>query len=442
MATLWAYVAYVRKSYWTRYVVLLICYTAGLMAKPMLVTLPFVLLLLDFWPLGRVPGLHLIREKAPLFALAAVSSVVTFIVQRQGGAMTRLDFIPFGLRISNALWSYLAYIGKMIWPTRLAVFYPLPHEIPFMRAAVSLLVLTGMTFAVIRNARNRPYLATGWFWYLGTLVPVIGIVQVGVQSTADRYTYLPLIGLFIAITWGITDFAERWPAAKRALPFAAGLVIAASAITAQAQVRHWENSTTLWTHTLNVTKDNYFADASLGYVLWTQGKLDEAIEHYKAALQIRSDFAEAHNNLGVALARQGKLQEAITEFSEAVRINPAWTDAQRNLDATRAREQHSAGADEQLARFYDAVRANPNDVSAHNNLGAALAEQNRVDDAIREFSEALRILPNNPDLHYNLAAMLQRKNRFEEAREHLKTALKIDPHHEDAKRLLDDLMKQ
>jgi Tfp pilus assembly protein PilF len=435
MITLWTYVNYVRETTWSRYCILIACYALGLMAKPMLVTLPFVLLLLDLWPLRRPLN---IREKVPMFAMAGMSSVVTFFVQRASGAVVHLDFIPLSLRVGSAVGAYLAYIGQMFLPARLAVFYPLPHSVSMLTLAVGLLALAALTVVTILMMRTRPYLTVGWLWYVGTLVPVIGLVQVGVQSRADRYTYIPFIGLFVAIAWGMPELVDRLSLPKSILPAAAVASVLACGVIAHAQLRHWTNSTTLWTHTLDVTNENYFAHASLGYVLWTEGKLDEAIVHYKEALRIRPVFAEAHNNFGVALARQGHLDEAVGEFLEAVRIEPGFKDAQNNLNATQAKLKERKDA---ITPYAEAVRLNPDSVEAHNNLGAAFAQQDRIDEAIREFTEALRIVPGNPDLLFNIAIMFQRKGQKDQAIQHLKSALSANPQHEDARRALDELMR-
>ncbi|MFH1673236.1 MAG: hypothetical protein ABIF87_07410 [Pseudomonadota bacterium] len=274
------------------------------MSKPMIVTLPFVLLLMDYWPLGRLrlgqsnkdrgleiqetPVIRLIWEKVPLFAFTAISSVVTFYAQQAGGAVADLDKLPLTIRITNALVSYVGYMGKMIWPQRLAVFYP--HEgMPLVwQAILACLLLVGISVFVIREARRLPYLATGWLWYLGTLVPVIGIVQVGAQSMADRYTYVPLIGLFIIVSWGAADLMKRWRYQRHTLSISAGVVLLALAIGTWSQARHWQNSVALFTHALEVTSDNYLA----------------------------------HYNLGKAYGELGRFQEEFKEYQEAIRINP------------------------------------------------------------------------------------------------------------------------
>ena len=375
LLTLRGYVAYVRHPRVGRYLMVLALFALGLMAKPMLVTLPFVLLLLDVWPLRRLavgPGsghrptsptfidrraaLEVVREKVPLLVLTVASSVVTFMVQRQGGAVLRLEEFPFGQRAANALVSYVAYTGRTVWPTGLAVFYPYPHALPEWQVIGSVLVLLGVTVGVIRLVRPAPYLLVGWFWYLGTLVPVIGLVQVGGQGLADRYTYIPLIGLFIILAWGIPDALARWPHRRIALPIAAGLAIVACMGLASHQVRYWKNSEALWTRAVDVTGDNWIAHGQLGNVLARSGRTEEAMAHYAEALRMSPDYAEAHNNLGVALAAQGRIDEAMREFQEALRTRPDYADAHFNVAAVLARKGQLAEATTHLET---AIRLNP-----------------------------------------------------------------------------------
>ena len=425
MLTLWAYVGYVRRPRLGRYLVVFLLFALGLMAKPMLVTLPFVLLLLDVWPLNRMslgadsPGrsglallwdqrsvvLRLVWEKLPLLALTVASSIGTFVVQRRGGAVFGLDTIPLSLRAGNALVSYVEYIGKMLWPAGLAVLYPYPRSLPGWWVAGAILGLIGGSLAVIWAARRHPYLPVGWLWYLGTLVPVIGLVQVGNQAMADRYSYVPLLGLFLMVGWGIPELLAHWPDRSRALPAAAVVAILACAITAGGQVQYWKSSIALWGHTLEVTTENSVAHNFLGNALANDGKISEAIVHYSEALRIKPDFVETHNNLGIALGVQGKSNEAMAHFSEALRINP---------------------------RFE----------VAHNNLGVALANQGRIDEAIREFLEALRIAPDQADWHYYVAVMFNKKGETSEAIRHLEATLKLNPKHEEARRMLDNLTSQ
>ena len=430
MLTLWAYVAYVRRPQLGRYLGVGALFALGLLAKPMLVTLPFVLLLLDFWPLRRLsPGtgsgatLGVVTEKLPLLALSVASSLMTFVAQARGGAVGELEAFPFGQRIANAMVSYVVYIGKTVWPTSLAAFYPL-RDLPPLWTIAGALALIGASVAVIRAARRAPYLPVGWFWYLGTLTPVIGLVQVGSQRMADRYTYVPLIGLFIVLAWGIPDLLARWSYRRIALPVAAGLAIVTCALIAGRQVQFWKNSEALWTHALQVTTDNHIAHNKLGDVRAAQGRLDAAVTHYTEALRISPGFMEVHNNLGVVLARLGRADEALTHYTEALRSAPSSVDAHNNLgNILTARGR----VDEGIAHYLEALRLRPDFVAAHNNLGVALARTGRSDEAIREFLEALRIKPDYGDAHFNVAAMLARKGQLTEAARHYRETLRSNP---------------
>jgi Flp pilus assembly protein TadD len=435
MLTMWAYTAYVRQPGWQRYALVIVGFALGLMSKPMLVTLPFVLLLLDVWPLRRPLGRNLVFEKLPLVALSIASSAVTVLVQRQGGAVVRLDLIPLSTRVANALVAYARYIEKMFWPVDLVAMYPIPRTLPdpgVLAAAVA--ILLGITVVAIMLVHKRPYLLVGWLWFLGTLVPVIGIVQVGVQSMADRYSYVPLVGLFIMVAWAVPDIVASRPRARMASQIAAAALIAACTMVTIRQVRYWSSSRALWQHAVDATRDNYFAQASLGYVLWKEGHAGEAIPHLQESLRIRPDFTEAHNNLGVALAGLGELRDALSQFSEAVRINPEFKAARDNLAATNAK---LTTQDTSLTHYVDAVRAEPNDLAARNELGAALAAQGRIDDAIEQFRAAINIDPNQPDVHFNLGVMLDQKGRTAEAVDQFRDALRLNPGHFAAREALD-----
>ena len=457
MLTLWAYVGYARQPRLHRYLVVLLLFALGLMAKPMLVTLPFVMLLLDFWPLGRftprpnlasdsgpsrtrrATAVNLVKEKLPLLALTVASSVVTFVVQRRGGAVMGLDAIPLHIRAANALVSYVAYIGKMLWPARLAVFYPYVRSLPGWWIAGASLILVAVSVAAIWAGLRYPYLPVGWYWYLGTLVPVIGLVQVGSQPIADRYTYVPLIGLFIVMAWGVPDLLSRWPLGRRALPAAAGVVMLGCAITARAQLQNWESSTALWTHTLEVTTGNNLAHNNLGNALAKQGKFNDAIAQYSEALRIKPDYAFAQNNLGRVLANQGRVSGAIEHYSEALRIDPDYADAHNNLGIVLA-DQGKLG--EAIAHYLSALRTKPDFADAHNNLGIALAKSGKADEAIHEFLEAVRIKPDYPEARTNLGVVLESEGRISEAISQYSEALRIKPDYQPARRSLEDLTSQ
>ena len=434
MLTLIVYVSYARAPSWRRNAGMTLCFALGLMAKPMLVTLPATLLLLDVWPLRRQLTRRLIVEKIPLAALSIASSVVTLVVQRQSGAVVRLDLIPLAVRVANATLAYAQYLVRIVWPANLAVMYPAPRTMPDAAPlALAAVVLLAVTASVIALARRRPYLLVGWFWYIVTLLPVIGIIQVGVQSTADRYTYVPSIGIFVMIAWGLADVVAALPRARVSVAAAAAAALIACVGLTVRQVQYWKSSQALWEHALEVTDDNYFAHASLGYVLWKAGEAEKGLPHLREALRIRPDFAEAHNNLGVVLAGRGDLAAAAAEFVEATRVDPNYEAAKGNLSAVRAR---MASPDTSLAKYAAAVKAKPSDITAHNEFGAALAAKGRIDEAMEQFKEALRLDPNQPDLHYNLGMMLDQKGDSSGAEKELEVALRINPSHAAAREAL------
>jgi tetratricopeptide (TPR) repeat protein len=410
MLTLWAYVRYARRLFSPgRYLLLVCLFALGLMSKSMLVTLPFVLLLLDYWPLGRfdnpnhLPKIcsipqHLILEKIPLLALAAAGCVVTALSQH--GAIAPGDYLPLPLRINNAALSYVVYLQQMFYPAKLAALYPLPaNSIPVLKsigAAVFLAIVSGGIFAW---RKKYPFMLVGWFWYLGMLVPVIGLVQVGLQAHADRYTYLPQIGLYILATWML---AEQFARPRRRM-FLAGVAItslAALAVTARLQTAYWKNSELLWSHTLEATSQNAAAQNNLGNALFQKGQADEAIAHYQKALAIQPDHAKAHYNLGNALAGQSKLDEAIVEFQKALAIQPDQPEVLNNLATALLR---NGQVDEAIVQFQKTLAIQPGLAGAHNNLGAALFKRGQVNEAINNFQKALAIQPDSGDAQNNLA---------------------------------------
>jgi len=374
-----------------RYLLVVMLYSIGLTAKPMLVTLPFTLLLLDYWPLGRwteapahpgpvkVPWLPL-WEKLPLFALAAASSVVTFLVQRSGEAVGSFEGYPPAVRVSNAFVSYVTYLGQTFWPRGLAIYYPhLGERLPAAKVATAALLLILVTALAIWTRHRRPYLLVGWLWYLGTLVPVIGLVQVGGQARADRYTYVPLIGIFVALAWGVPDLLRTvgWirhprPATGRGVLMATlpvAVVVLALASVSRMQAGTWRNSVTLFEHALAVTESNVTAHNALGVALAEEGRMQEAIRHYEDALRIKSDYVKTHNNLGAALVLVGRAPEGIDHFETVLRLDP-------------------------------------NHAEAHYNLGLALAAERRLPEAIHHFDTALRLRPSYAEAHFNLGKAL------------------------------------
>ena len=464
LLTMWAYVRYVEHPGLRRYVFTFCIFALGLMAKPMLVTLPFVLLLMDYWPLSRfradrvdverkppiqLPSrfmksdrivLRLIWEKIPLFVLAAVSSMVTLMVQQRGGAVESTDILSVKLRIANGLVSYVSYIGNMIWPQGLAVFYPHPEaSLPLWQVVGAGLLLAAISIAVLRVARRHPYLPVGWLWYLGTLVPVIGLVQVGIQARADRYTYVPLIGLFIIIAWGVPYLVKRLKSRKILLGTATGILLLGLMVSSWIQLQHWKSNATLFEHAINVTANNYLAHDNLGNVLAQKGKIDEAIAHYYTALGIKPNSANTHNNLALALLGLGRIDEAIGHYRVALNYQSNSPEIHNNLGVSLARRGQ---IDEAIAHYFIALRLKADYEEAYNNLGNALARQGKLDEAAAQFSRALEIRPNYPDAHNNLGVALARQGRLDAAIAHFKKALQLKPDYTQAQNNLQIAVQQ
>ena len=425
--TMAAYVRYTKRPGIGRYLLVFVALSLGLMAKSMLVTLPFVLLLLDYWPLGRgrVPIYKLVMEKIPLFILVTVLSIVTYMAQQSGGSVKMMEALPVDLRIANALVSYLGYIGKMIYPVNLAMFYPYKgYSLFAWQPIVSLVVLVGILSAVIYTVRRWSFLAVGWLWYLGTMVPVIGLVQVGDQAMADRYTYLPSIGIFIMAAWGAAELTGKWRHQKIILKILAPLLLVAMLICTRLQVSYWQDSSTLFEHTLAVTENNYVIHYNLGKTLQGQGDIDGAIGHYRKALRIDPDFGQAHNNLGTALQAKGNLNEAIGHYREALYINPDSAQAHNNLALVLV---STGKIDEAIGNYRKALRINPDFAETHNNLGLALVSGGKINEAIGHYRQALRVNPNYTRAHYNLALALVSTGWIDEAIGHYREVLRVYP---------------
>jgi tetratricopeptide (TPR) repeat protein len=460
LLTMWAYIYYVEKPRLHRYLLTLLTFALGLMAKPMLVTLPVVLLLLDYWPLKRIelgqsasglpaasqpstiaekPGaqaFRLLLEKTPLFVLAVVSSVVTFIVQKSGGAVGALEVYPIKIRVANALVSYVSYMVKMIWPLNLAVFYPHPGQsLPMWQAAAAGLLFLLISIAVIRAGRRQPYLPVGWLWYLGTLVPVIGLVQVGAQAMADRYTYVPLIGLFIMAAWGVPELLAKYRFQRTVLATLATILLVTLTLVSKRQVRHWQNSLTLFQQAVEVTADNYVAHDSLGNALAQQGMLDQAIVHYRESLRIKPNLVNTHNNLGVALLQQGEINRAMAQYYQALRLKPDSAETHNNLGVAL----FTVGQlDQAIGHYLTAIKLDPNFGKAYNNLGNVLARKGKFDEAISQYSRALELKPNYPEAHNNLGVALAQQEKLREAIAHFKRALQLRPDYSQARSNLDN----
>jgi tetratricopeptide (TPR) repeat protein len=440
MLTLCAYVRYARGP-WSaaRYGLVVLMFALGLMSKPMLVTLPLVLLLLDYWPLNRLqvdtatqPVYRLggwrisrraILEKLPLLGLVAASCVATLFAQ--SNAIASLDQISPPLLVGNALIAYVVYLGQMFWPSGLSLLYPFPvNGVPPWEEILAPVLLLLISAAVFLLRKTRPYLVVGWLWYLVMLMPVIGIVQVGSQAHADRYTYLPQIGLYVLLVWAAADLCVGWRWRRVVLGGGSAIILAALIFCAHAQTAYWRDSETLWTHTLACTSNNAVAHNNLGNTLVKKGRVDEAFSHFRMALQIKPDYADAHNNLGNALFKKGNVDEAIAHYQRALQINPDFADAHYNLGNALFQKGE---VDEAIAQFQEALQIDPDNVEAHYNLGLALFQKGSVDEAIDHYKMALQIHPDYADAHYNLGIALFQKGRVDEAIAHYQRALQINP---------------
>jgi tetratricopeptide (TPR) repeat protein len=435
-------------------------------------------LLLDYWPLerfslkGEKAGSkyslsHLLLEKVPLFAMAIASCIVTFAAQKKGGAMSAVENCNLSVRLANTFISYMQYIIKMIWPARLAMFYPHPgRNISVLHAVISASVLLAVTILVLRFAKDHRYLVTGWFWYLGTLVPVIGLVQAGGQAMADRYSYITLTGLFIIIAWGLPELLEMWPyrthpkSRKAALWTSSLAVLFVLGVCTYHQQQYWQNTTTLCEHALKVTEDNYKAHFCMADMLLKQGRIEEAIRHNNEALRIKPTCIEAINNLGAALYRAGKIDEAIGYYKRALELNFSVAEARINLAVALAAKGELADAVEhyrialktantkdallihsslgsillKLGRFQEAVTeyrevlsASPNDPDVLNKLGYALAHTGKLDEAVREYQKTLQIKPDDPNTLNGLGVALGRQGKLDQAVKCFTEALRIKP---------------
>jgi protein O-mannosyl-transferase len=449
-------------------------FALGLMTKPMLVTLPCVLLLLDYWPLQRFRGSRfraLVQEKLPFFALSAASCVITYLVQQRGGAVRSLGSFSFGERIGNALVSYARYVGNTFWPDDLAVFYPHPGAWPASQVVLAAVVVGGLSVAAWGWARRRPYVAVGWLWFAGMLVPTIGLVQAGNQALADRYTYLPLIGGFVALVWGGAELGARGRVPRLGLAVAATVAIALCAWRTTTQVRHWRSGEALFGHAVAVTTENFVARHCLGHALLAQGRTAEAIAEFDAALTIQPRFAEAHNSLGSARLRQGRAREARAHFEHAIELQPEFALARYNLgtvllaagkvDEAITQLEKACGlqpqdylaqlnlgnallqagrGEEAVLRYRAVLTLRPDCADAHNNLGHVRLQQGRVDEATGHFRRALALQPNHANAHFNLGDACARAGRLKEAAEHFRKTLALVPNDADARQALTQVL--
>ncbi|MCE5250640.1 tetratricopeptide repeat protein [bacterium] len=480
MATMFVYVLYTERPSVKRYLPVLLFLIMGLLSKPVLATLPAVLCLVDFWPLERFASLGvkqrrknkpsrgnahgygnrlLFYEKIPLFLLSASAVFISFLSSRAFPSFTRS--IPLAQKISTSLIGYALYIKKFLWPDSFAVYYPYPSSVSPLHIAVSVALLAVITVFVIRYVRSAPYLITGWLWYLITLFPVIGIVQAGLWPLiADRFAYVPFIGLFVMASWGLPQVFRAWSIKREILVVMAAASILACAVIARINVRYWKDSVTLYRHALAVTDNNAEIQWRLGLVflqldkydeayaacgqslkmypyipqaynimglsLVKRNRYDEAIAHYKKALQMKADYVEVYDNLGSALADRNMPDEAIRQYNEALRIDPDFAKAHNNLGSVLA---ELGRTDEAIGHYKKALAINPDYAEAHNNLGVELEGIGKIDEAFREYSEAIRLKPDYADAHVNLGNVYFHKGDYARAEEQYRQALLINAHH-------------
>ena len=502
MLTLCLYVYYTEKPVIRRHLLVLLCFACGLMSKSMVVTMPIIMILLDYWPLGRLQvndqklsetkiagiiPLWQLKEKIPFFILSAVFSIITLYAQHNPSSKN----FPLGSKIDNAPVSFVTYLEKTFWPHDLAVFYPFSDQLPVWQIFGAALLILVISTAVMVTVKRLPYLFVGWLWYAITLIPVIGIVQVGNHAMADRYTYIPLIGISIMLAWGIPLLLKSEEMRKKIL-FPMGVVfLAILSVLSWQQCGYWKNSYELFTHTLEVTENNYTIHCNLavllagqgdskaaefhymealkikpddkdtnmnfGNLLVRQGRLDEAIERYIAAIKSKPNFVEAYNSLGVAYVQRGNWQKAIEQFSEAVKINPGYLDAQNNLKMALQRKQVKESAstkpsadsessrtfagrmmagtnlmkksdlDGAIIHFQEALKIEPKNLNAHVSMGLALGYKRNFDGAINHFRAAIKINPRIPETYNSLAVALTYTGKIEEAIVQLKKAIEINP---------------
>jgi tetratricopeptide (TPR) repeat protein len=482
LLTVWVYINDVKKPKWFRHIGVLLCFIFAVMSKPMAVTLPFTLLLLDYWPLGRlrigkedqgpkpftapwlkairqnVPISHLLIEKASLFSVAVIISSFTLFSVWGSKSLASLESLSLIARIENAAVSYIGYILKMIWPNPLAVLYPHPMTLPVWKVMCATFLLLTITILVTIGRKKHPYLIIGWLWYLITLLPTIGLFQAGIQSMADRFMYMPMIGLLIMVIYGFSDMCVKWPYQRLPLIAISVLLVMTLTVLTRAQVKLWRNSETLFKHTLQVTDNNYFihnhlgaalaaqekdqealihfnrsleinphyahAHSNLGALLLRQGKYQEAIPPLIAALQIEPDCVEAHTNLGIILSKYGKVKEAMDHFSEAIRINPNYEEAYFNQGNVLLQMKEY---EEAIHYFNKALSINPTNFKTYNNLGLSFLGLGDAEKAMDCYHKALNINPGDADTQCNLGGLFIRQGQYEKAIFHLTKALRINP---------------
>jgi protein O-mannosyl-transferase len=442
LLTMAAYIHYARQPRLGRYIVVLLVFGLCIMTKPVVVTLPMALLLLDYWPLERIGGqktkgasqkvsaVRLIVEKIPLLAMSAFLSVMTFVAQKQGGVVPTLEKMPLDYRAANMFLSYIRYIGKMLWPSGLAVCYPHPRAVlsdaPVVMCAMLFIVLTVLSIYI---GRRKKYVAVGWLWYVGTLVPVIGLVQSGAQAMANRYMYIPMLGLLIIIGWAVNDFIVNRPRIRIAATVMGVIVLLSLLILTRMQVRHWQNTLTLFDYALKVTEDNVLAENSYGCALFEEGRVDEAERYLRNAIRISPVFVDARNNLAKVCLKQGKFNEAIEHFNELIRRNEGTAEIYYNLAAALGMQKKY---DDAIKYFVKSLELNPNDPDTHKRMGITLLAAGKTEEAIVHFNESLRMKANQAEVYVNLGKANSQLGRYESAIQNWTRALELKPDNTEA----------
>ena len=477
LLTILAYVRYTRRPGFTRYLLVFLAFAFGLTSKSVLITLPFVLLLLDYWPLGRFKNSgdikRLIYEKIPLFALTIAMSFVTVFVERGFGTIQSITKYPMNLRAGNAVVSYMNYIVKMFCPTNLSIFYPHPRQaLPVWQITIAILLLIFITVVVLYVLRRNRYLTVGWLWFIGTLVPMIGLVQIGNQAIADRYSYIPFTGLFIMIAWGVPQLLEKWQYRKVVLGISAVMAISFLTASSWIQTSYWYDGRTVFTHALEATDNSYVVQFLMARTLYIEGKTDESISQYKRALEISPNQPNERINMATVLVEKGRFDEAAEEYKKAIDLVPKSAVAHNNLANVLWVQKKP---DEAISHYRKALQIKPNYAKAHSNLGRVLQSQGQFDLAIEQYRQSLQISPNQPVVYnnlgsvilnmggepalaavqfrealllspnynsarINLATVLVIQGEFDEAIEHYKQALRIDSSDSRARRGLKEAM--
>ncbi len=443
LLTMAAYIRYAKQPGFGRYLAVLLVFGLCIMTKPVVVTLPFALLLLDYWPLERVRWGQknksvakiilnqkstgwLVAEKIPLLGMSAFLSVMTFVAQRQGGVVPTLERMPMDYRIANMFLSYIRYIGKLIWPSNLAVCYPHPH-VTFSNLwaiACAILFIAITVVIVYYIGRRRKYAAVGWLWFVGTLVPVIGLVQSGAQAMANRYMYIPMLGLLIIVGWGIKDYIDKQPKARIAAIILAGAALFSLLVLTRMQVKHWQNTLTLFEYTLNVTGDNPVAENGYGAALFNAGRLEEAQPHLRKAVRLAPAFPAAIANLAKVYMEQGNYNETVACLDEIIKHNEGTADTYYNMGTALSLLQRY---DEAIKYFKKALELNPNDPDTHKRMGIVLLVMGRNNEAIARLNDSLRIKSNQVEVYTNLGTAYSQLGQYEKAIQNWTKALELQP---------------